>query len=223
MSRKSESIGTLLPSTYLTVLTLIGDGAKYGYEIVGLIEERGYTEWVDIKMPSVYKALNELEKRKLISGKKSESGVRPSKKTYTLTSKGQIVLKDQITRCLRDPPRVNTLFDLGISAMFMLSQEEVLEALKEHVKGINRTVEFLSSNTRAIEDIEELKKTEPMQKIGNRFVADIQSDEPLDVVHALFDRPKVMLECRREWLFKLIKKIEMKPERFGLKSEKEMN
>lgn len=221
MSRESKSAEELLPSTYLTVLTLIGDGARYGYEIDRLIEDRGYREWVDIRMPSVYKALRELEERCLIAGEKSEGGLRPSRKTYSLTSEGRKVLKDQIRQCLRDPPRPKTIFDLGMSAMFMLSQQEVLDALHEQVSGIDRAIGFLQSNIQAIEDISQLQKTEPERKIGRRPMTDSQTDEPLDLVHALFDRPRAMLECRHEWLLKLIRRIEAAPERFGLRPEKE--
>ncbi len=221
MLRENKSVEELLPPTYLTVLTLIGDGAKYGYEIDRLIEDRGYRMWVDIRMPSVYKALRELEAKGLIAGEKSEAGLRPSKKTFCLTSKGRKVLKSQIMQCLSNPPRSKTIFDLGMSAMFLLSQQEVLDSLHEQVEGIDRSIGFLLSNTQAIEDISQLQKTEPGRKIGSRPVTDFQSDEPLDLVHALFDRPRAMLQCRREWLLKLIKRIEAAPERFGLRSEKE--
>jgi DNA-binding PadR family transcriptional regulator len=221
MSRESKSVEELLPSTYLTVLTLIGSGAKYGYEIDRLIEDRGYREWVDIRMPSVYKALRELEERGLIAGEKSEAGFRPPKKTYSLTSKGRRVLKSQIRQCLSNPPRSKTIFDLGMSAMFLLSQQEVLGALHEQVDSIDRAIGFLHSNVQAIEDMSQLQKTEPERKIGGRPVTDFRSDEPLDLVHALFDRPRAMLECRRQWLLKLIRRIEGAPERFGLRSEKE--
>ena len=70
----------LLPSTYLAVLTLIGGGAKYGYEINQILEEFGYREWVDIKFSSIYKALSELEKKGLVKGKKGDESIKPSKK-----------------------------------------------------------------------------------------------------------------------------------------------
>jgi len=221
MSRERKSVEELLPSTYLTVLTLIGSGAKYGYEIDRLIEDRGYREWVDIRMPSVYKALRELEERGLIAGEKSGEGLRPSKKTFSLTSKGRRVLKNQIRQCLSNPPRSKTIFDLGMSAMFLLSQQEVLNALHEQVDGIDGAIGFLRSNIQAIEDMSQLQKTEPERRIGGRPVTDFRSDEPWDLVHALFDRPRAMLQCRREWLLKLIGRIEAAPERFGLRSDRE--
>jgi DNA-binding PadR family transcriptional regulator len=216
MAKTYNASEEFLPSTYLTVLTLIGSGAKYGYEISKILEERGYREWVDIEMPSVYKALNELEKKNLIGGKKQQAQNRPSKKTYTLTNKGQRILKEQIRMCLRNPPKSKTLFDLGLSAVFLLSQEEVLDALREQVNNIENAIAFLSSHTETIEGIENFKKTEPGRLIGRRPVNHIKDHEPLAIVYALFDRPKTMLECRRAWLLKLIEQIESTPEQFGL-------
>jgi DNA-binding PadR family transcriptional regulator len=216
MVREQSIESLLLPSTYLTVLTLIGGGAKYGYEISRLIEERGYRNWVDIEMSSVYKALNELEKKDLIEGRKEENNNRPSKKTYKLTTKGRKVLKEQIRECLRNPPKANTVFDLGLSAMFMLSQDEVLLALRDQVTAIENAITWLSSHTETIEGIEHYRKTEPERLIGLRRVSDIKDDEPLAIVYALFDRPRVMLECRRAWLINLIGQVESMPGKFGL-------
>ena len=70
-----------LPSTYLAVLTILGGGAEYGYEVNNIIEQFGYREWVDLRFSSVYKALSVLEKRGLVEGKKKDSSVRTSKKT----------------------------------------------------------------------------------------------------------------------------------------------
>ncbi|MFX1606452.1 MAG: PadR family transcriptional regulator, partial [Promethearchaeota archaeon] len=86
-----------LPSTYLAVLTILGGGAEYGYEVNNIIEKFGYREWVDLRFSSVYKALSELEKRGLVEGRKKDDSVRTSKKTYRLTRIGKSVLRKQIT------------------------------------------------------------------------------------------------------------------------------
>ncbi|MFW9890030.1 MAG: PadR family transcriptional regulator, partial [Candidatus Thorarchaeota archaeon] len=116
----------LLPTTYLAVLSLIGAGAKYGYEINQILEQRGYRNWVDIKFSSVYKALKELEGKGLIKGQKSDAKMQPSKKTYSITRKGRKHLRNQIVSCLVDPPKANSLFDLGMSAIFQLTKAEAV-------------------------------------------------------------------------------------------------
>jgi hypothetical protein len=75
MVREQSIESLLLPSTYLTVLTLIGGGAKYGYEISRLIEERGYRNWVDIEMSSLRvekrKTTTDLQRRRTNSQQKA--------------------------------------------------------------------------------------------------------------------------------------------------------
>jgi hypothetical protein len=100
--------------------------------------------------------------------------------------------------------------------MFMLSQDEVLLALRDQVTAIENAITWLSSHTETIEGIEHYRKTEPERLIGLRRVSDIKDDEPLAIVYALFDRPRVMLECRRAWLINLIGQVESMPGKFGL-------
>ena len=99
----------LLPTTYLAVLSLIGSGPKHGYEINQILDERGYRNWVDIKFSSVYKALNELEKRGLTRGRKSDKATQQSKKTYSITASGLRLLREQITNCIINPPKVSLI------------------------------------------------------------------------------------------------------------------
>ncbi|MHA2602519.1 MAG: PadR family transcriptional regulator [Candidatus Thorarchaeota archaeon SMTZ1-83] len=141
---------SILPPTYLAVLSLIGAGAKYGYEINQVLEHRGYRNWVDIKMSSVYKALNELEKRGLISGRKSDKGLQPAKKTYVITSRGKKELKTQVTQSLSNPLQAHTMFDLGMSAIWALTESEALNALRTYRDRLEQAMDFLWSNVEGI-------------------------------------------------------------------------
>ncbi|MFW9890259.1 MAG: PadR family transcriptional regulator [Candidatus Thorarchaeota archaeon] len=209
MESKSKLMETdLLPSTYLAVLSLIGAGAKYGYEINQILEQRGYRNWVDIKFSSVYKALKELEKKRLIKGQKSDVKMQPSKKTYSITRKGSTHLRNQIVICLEDPPKANSLFDLGMSAIFQLTKAEAVDSLKKRLANLERQIHFLGGHADAIRNIDKIRESEPNRIVGGVKAADIPTDAQLGVVLALFERPYVRLKCEKKWLEDLVLMID---------------
>jgi DNA-binding PadR family transcriptional regulator len=207
-SKSKQMDSDLLPSTYLAVLSLIGAGAKYGYEINQILEQRGYRNWVDIKFSSVYKALKELEGKSLIKGQKSDEKIQPSKKTYTITRKGSKHLRNQIVHCLVDPPKANSLFDLGMSAIFQLTKGEAVDSLKRRLANLERQIDFLGSHADAIKNIDRIRESEPNRIVGGMKASDIPADAQLGVVLALFERPYVRLTCEKKWLEELVLKIE---------------
>ncbi|MFW9807908.1 MAG: PadR family transcriptional regulator [Candidatus Thorarchaeota archaeon] len=197
-----------LPSTYLTVLTIIGGGAEYGYEVNNIIERFGYREWVDLRFSSVYKALSELEKRGLVEGKKRDDKLKTSKKTYKLTRKGRILLRKQIRMCLSEPPRPKTLFDLGVAAMSLLSKEEILESLLMYKTNLENSLEFLESNVHNFDNLQRLRRVAPESLVGRITVDEYDNMENIGAVRALFDRPASSVRCQISWLESFIKQIE---------------
>ncbi len=204
----SKTDNEFLPSTYLAVLSILGGGAEYGYEVNNIIEQFGYREWVDLRFSSVYKALSELEKRSLIEGRKRDDAVRTSKKTYRLTRKGRNVLNKQIKMCLSNSPRQKTLFDLGLSAMSLLSQEEVLEALRLYKTNLEDGLKFLESNVQNFDNLERLRRAAPESKVGLITVTEYDNMDNIGAVRALFDRPALSIRCQISWLDSFIKQIE---------------
>jgi DNA-binding PadR family transcriptional regulator len=208
MSRTVGSKSEFLPSTYLTVLTILGGGAEYGYEVNNIIEQFGYREWVDLRFSSVYKALSELEKRGLIQGKKKDQTVKASKKTYHLTRKGRNHLKEQIRMCLADPPREKTLFDLGVASMGLLTKKEVIDSLYDHKANLEKRLEFLESNVQNFDNIERLRRVAPESRVGGVSVTEYDNMENIGAVRALFDRPAWAVQCKIAWLERFIKQVE---------------
>ena len=197
-----------LPSTYLAVLTILGGGAEYGYEVNNIIEQFGYREWVDLRFSSVYKALSQLEKRGLVEGRKKDDSVRTSKKTYRLTRKGKSVLRKQIKMCLTNPPRPKTLFDLGVAAMSLLSREEVLEALRTYKANQEQGLKFLESNIQNFDNLERLRREAPESMVGGVTAEEYDNMANIGAVRALFDRPATSVRCQIAWLESFIKQIE---------------
>ncbi|MFW9801496.1 MAG: PadR family transcriptional regulator [Candidatus Thorarchaeota archaeon] len=210
----------LLPSTYLAVLSLIGAGAKYGYEINQILEERGYRNWVDIKFSSIYKALKELEAKGLIKGQKSDEKLQPSKKTYSITRIGARLLRNQVVQCLVNPPKANSLFDLGMSAIYQLTKEEAVDSLKKRLVNLNEQLRFLGSHAEAIKNIDKIRESDPSRIVGGVKASQIPADAHLGVVLALFERPYVRLKCEKKWLQDLVGMIEKDEAEFLFRDSK---
>jgi DNA-binding PadR family transcriptional regulator len=204
----AQSENEFLPSTYLAVLSILGGGAEYGYEVNNIIEQFGYREWVDLKFSSVYKALIELEKRGLVEGKKKDNSVRTSKKIYRLTRIGRNTLSRQIKMCLTNPPRPKTLFDLGVSAMSLLTQEEVLESLQTHKRNLEQGLKFLESNVQNFDNLEQLRRDAPESRVGRITVEEYDNMNNIGAVRALFDRPAWSIKCQISWLESFIKQVQ---------------
>ena len=203
-----QSSNDFLPSTYLAVLSILGGGAEYGYEVNNIIEQFGYREWVELRFSSVYKALSELEKRGLIEGRRKDDAAKTSRKTYRLTRKGRNVLSKQIKMCLSNPPRPKTLFDLGVASMSLLTKEEVLESLQMYKTNLENGLRFLELNVQNFDDLERLRRESPESKVGKITVEEYDNTENIGAVRALFDRPAMSVRCRIAWLESFIKQIE---------------
>ncbi len=195
----------LLSPTYLAVLTLIGSGAKYGYEIDKILEERGYRNWVDIKFSSVYKALTKLESEGLIKGTKKDESSQPSRKTYSLSTKGRKVLRSQVEMCLKNPPHEKSMFDLGMSAISLLSRDVALEVLRTYDEYLSERLKFFKTN------ITQMKRAR--QSLSNAN----EKESVVAVVQALFERPYVRVKCERKWLRRIIAEIEEDTPGYGFK------
>jgi DNA-binding PadR family transcriptional regulator len=165
-------------------------------------------------MSSVYKALSELEKRGLISGRKSDKGLQPAKKTYVITSKGRRELKAQVTQSLSNPPQAHTMFDLGMSGIWALTESEALTALRHYRDSLEKAMEFLEYNVDGIVNIDKLARTEPGRVVGGSPISEIDDRTNLPIVKALFERPLAIVTAQRDYLDKLIERIETGEERF---------
>jgi len=73
----------------LVVLGFLSRKNMYGYEIIQWLKTHHLDKWADVKMPSVYKAMQRLEKNEYISGKKIAEGNNPPRTVFSITKQGR--------------------------------------------------------------------------------------------------------------------------------------
>lgn len=89
----------------LVVLGHLSIKPLHGYELIRHFEKKGIDMWIKIKTPSVYKALQRLEKSGMIIGEIQESENTPPRKVYTISTGGKVYLRDLIDSFLLDPQK----------------------------------------------------------------------------------------------------------------------
>ncbi len=80
----------------LVVLGFLRHKSMYGYEIIQWLKKHHMDKWADVKMPSVYKAMQRLEKKGYISGEKVIEGNNPPRTVFSMTEKGREFLLEML-------------------------------------------------------------------------------------------------------------------------------
>jgi DNA-binding PadR family transcriptional regulator len=168
----------------MTVLGLICEKSMHGYEIEKTIKERNMRYWTEISFSSIYKVLRKLEQKKLIKSKIKLAKNNISQKLYTITKKGQQVVKEKVKDILSNVEKIIWRIDLGISNLYLLNKEGAIECFKKYIESINERLEIYKQLNAFFE-----KNNYP------------QSD------HALAIRPMMHLKTEKEWAIDFLNKL----------------
>ena len=119
----------------LVVLGLLTSQSMHGYKIVSFFEKRGLTFWTRIKTPSVYKALQRLEKQEFIVGKLKMENNNPPKKVFTITKSGREKFMEILRHYLFCKDQSISPHDFWNALRFVrhnISRSEFIRALENH-------------------------------------------------------------------------------------------
>ncbi len=129
----------------------------HGYDVRRELEEWGAEEWSNLAYGSIYFALNKMAEEGLLETSGGEVvGKRPARTQYTMTEKGEReyfrLLREYWWKveALKDP------FQVAMSFMDTLPQNELLEALRfraDTMRATMRSLEVGIANNKFAEDI----------------------------------------------------------------------
>jgi DNA-binding PadR family transcriptional regulator len=172
----------------LTILHLLAERPRHGYEIEEVIEVRGMREWTAIGFSSIYYLLNKLEKgggekRPALAESWLEQGAGgPARKVYAITQTGLATLREGALAALANAEGDNQSLLLGLANLAVLEREEALAALQEQQQGL----------------------AERRERVAGRAAG----QQPLpDFVAAMFDYSQTMMAARSEWLDNFVEEI----------------
>jgi DNA-binding PadR family transcriptional regulator len=135
-----------MTETELTILTLVAEGPRYGYEIQQIIDERGLREWLAIGFSSIYYILNKLERQDLLTSELRFSGPGPARKVYQITDAGRGVLQTAISELLRHPRTLGAGFELGLVNLNAMTPRQVYKALSQHQIDLDKRLEIVEKS-----------------------------------------------------------------------------
>jgi DNA-binding PadR family transcriptional regulator len=134
-----------MTNSELILLSLIAERPRHGYEIEGVIEERGMRNWTEIAFSSIYFILNKLVKDGLADAVTAPaSGRGPAKKVFTITPAGIAALRNGVEQSLHDPDLGDQAFLFGLSCLPLLSRGDALAALKARRQFLQQKHEELT-------------------------------------------------------------------------------
>ncbi len=168
----------------LAILSLIAETPRHGYEIEQTIEARGMREWTEIGFSSIYYLLKKLEKKKLVESQLIPTQGRGSaRRVYQIAAEGHAALSEATLKALSQPKQNYPSILLGIANLPLISQEQSLGALRSYRKELAERLEHVAARA--------------------------ESQRPLpDHVEILFDYSLMTLEAEKNWVEKVIRKME---------------
>ena len=117
----------------LVVLGFLNRQPMHGYEIIGYFEKRGIEMWTRVKTPSVYKALQRLERKEFITGEMKQEGNNPPRKVFTITETGREYFMKILRSFLWGKGQFQTPFDFWNAFRFIqknITQAEFIRILE---------------------------------------------------------------------------------------------
>ena len=116
----------------LILLGLLKEGARHGYELKGVIDEKIST-FASISAGSIYYTLKGLAKDGLVSMTRKRKGRYPEKEVYRITKKGEDRFKELLEKTCFNIKRLYRSLDIVLYFMNYLKPEEVIEGLRNRL------------------------------------------------------------------------------------------
>ena len=171
-----------LTNAELTILGLVAEQPRYGYEIEQVIEDRGIRNWTELGFSSIYYLLDKLESKGYLCSEKAKDG--RAKKIYELTVAGDEVCRTVTLDVLTNLQPANDPLLVGMANSSLLGESELLAALHSRKERIETHIRLIASTW--------------------------QRQRPLpDNAEAIFDYTISRLRAERDWLDRTAKGIYM--------------
>jgi DNA-binding PadR family transcriptional regulator len=130
----------------LTILSLVAEGPRYGYEIQQIIDDRGLREWLAIGFSSIYYILNKLERQNMLTSTLRSDGRGPARKIYEITEAGRGIMQTAIADLLRQPRALGSGFELGLANLGAIKPQQIYKVLRHHHNDLQRRLDAVEKS-----------------------------------------------------------------------------
>jgi DNA-binding PadR family transcriptional regulator len=133
-------MGEELSRTALFVLGIIANEPTNPYTMCKLVNYNRKNLRNNIPAQTIFSIIKILNKKSLISGKRIKNGNMPEMTVYSVTSKGQKVLKQNLMSYISSPEDPLTNLVLSLMLICYLDKADVLKALDEYREKIKADI-----------------------------------------------------------------------------------
>lgn len=128
-----------LTLTELTILGLIAEQPRHGYDLEQVIEQRGIRRWAEIGFSSIYYVLTKLEGRGLIASDDTQTSAK-SKRVFHATAAGLQAAEEGAVACIADQRTVAHPMLVGLANLPLISDKDYLDALRRRLTWIDARI-----------------------------------------------------------------------------------
>lgn len=132
----------------LVVLGFLSRAPMYGYQIGHVVEEFGLPVWAGIKLPTIYKALQDLEASQHIRGEQVTEGNNPPRTVFHLIDKGRKLHSELVQHYLSSVTTSSQDWWLTLSfARHAISKEQLESAVRMRLDRLKHTKDSVRNST----------------------------------------------------------------------------
>ncbi|MFC1888016.1 PadR family transcriptional regulator [Candidatus Cloacimonadota bacterium] len=142
----------MLTNQEIALLALLAEKDYYGYELEKTIEHRAMREWTELSISGIYKSLNKLELKDLVSSSREMTAENRLRKTYQITELGREALKTELEVLLRSYKQMKWPVDIGIYNLNIIGNEDKAELLKEYRENLQDKIDEYSQVEKCLQE-----------------------------------------------------------------------
>ncbi|MGC4789022.1 PadR family transcriptional regulator [Micromonospora sp. DT178] len=129
-----------LTTAELTVLGLIIERPRHGYDLEQVIARRGIRQWSDIGFSSIYYLLTRLEKRGLVHVPEAPAAPK-SRRVFHATAEGRAAAARTALALIEEPQPVRHPLLVGIANLPLLPDRQYAQALRTRLARVEARIE----------------------------------------------------------------------------------
>ncbi|MBM7517922.1 PadR family transcriptional regulator [Nocardioides nitrophenolicus] len=132
----------------LTVLGLVVEQPRHGYDLEQVIEQRGIRQWTEIGFSSIYYLLAKLEKRGLLSAEEAGGGAK-SRRVFRATRQGRQVATDGALAFIADGRTVPQPVLVGLANLALVAERDYDQALSSRLTRVEARIASVTEAQRS--------------------------------------------------------------------------
>ncbi|MEN3613275.1 GyrI-like domain-containing protein [Plantactinospora sp. ZYX-F-223] len=183
-----------LTDAELTVLGLVAERPRHGYELEAVIDARGVRQWTALGFSSIYYVLGRLEARDLVSSTRPDGSAK-GRRVYTATPAGMRELAAATRRAIAELRPSHPSVLVGIANSPVLDARDVVDALRE-------------------------RGTQVAERLAAVQAARAAQEPVPDFVAAIFDYSLGQLRAEQDWIASTTGNLEMAMTKSDIKRDR---